>query len=215
MISVMVSYAQTYTTIAPGNWSSTSTWLAGAVPPPNIGPGATVNINHRVIYNLSNDLEIAGKVFITGDTLRFPNVASAAGQGRSIKVLEDGVLSVINGGLIMPIFLTNGAQNNGNIINDKGYVRFQGSYLELGQNYSSTGTGIPNDGGRRFTNSCMKIGESYQNSQSFDTLQTVCIEIGLHGSGNFSNDGGTINTAFTSVLHRETPVIFPILLALP
>src|SRR5829696_1922883 len=64
--------AQTYTTAAAGNWTSPSTWVGGTIPSYNITSGMVVNIKHRVNCDLTNDIIIAGKLNVVGDTLFFP-----------------------------------------------------------------------------------------------------------------------------------------------
>src|SRR5687767_12042247 len=111
--------AQTYTTTADGNWSSSSTWSGGLVPPNTINAGVTVNINHRIIYDQSNDLDIHGSMIITNDTLRFPNNGTN-GTGKTIFVRATGYIQVTDGGIILPVFLTNGSNNGGNFIIEGG-----------------------------------------------------------------------------------------------
>lgn len=48
MAGTSALFAQTYSTVAVGNWSSASTWDANGVPPEPIPSGSTVNINHTV-----------------------------------------------------------------------------------------------------------------------------------------------------------------------
>lgn len=190
--------AQTYTTIANGNWSSPSTWSGGIVPPTTLNSSQIVNINHSVIYNQGNDLTINGGQLNITDTLHFPNNGST-GTGRSIFVNNNGLLSVISGALIMPVLLTNGSNNSGNIKADAGRIVFIDSYTEIAQNWEAT-----NNSRRKFINSCLKLGENYKNTNSIDTLQGVCIDLGSHGSGDFINDGGTIRFHTTAVLLRGT-----------
>src|SRR5688572_11061104 len=176
--TIMMAGAQTFTTIANGDWSDPATWSAGDVPPTTINPAQTVNINHRVVYDEPNDLIIdGGKLFITGDTLWFPNDGST-GTGRSIFVTNDGIniglLSVTDGGLVMPVFLADGTTNNsGNIKAETGRIVFFNSYAEMGQNWEAT-----SNSQRKYINSCLKLGENYMNTNSTDTLFGVCIVLG-------------------------------------
>src|SRR5688572_2518424 len=201
--AIALANAQTHSTVQDGDWSDPNTWSGGDVPPTTLNPSHIVNINHHVIYDEPNDLIIdGGQLIITQDTLRFPNDGST-GTGRSIMVTNDGInvgfLSVTNGGIIMPIFLTNGNNNSGNIKAEGGRIVFINSYAEMGQNWEATASSH-----RKYINSCLKLGENYTNTNSTDTLQGVCIELGLHGSGNFQNDGGTIRFNTTAVLLRGT-----------
>ena len=156
--AIALANAQTFTTIADGSWGNPNIWDCTCVPPTTINPAQTVNINHDVTYNQSNDLTIdGGKLIITGDTLRFPNNGST-GTGRSIFVTNDGInigfLSVTNGGIIMPIFLADGTTNNsGNIKAENGRIVFINSYAEMGQNWEATAGSQ-----RKYINSCLKLG---------------------------------------------------------
>src|SRR5688572_24370512 len=136
LLTAMLSavWGQTYTTLNPGNWSSASTWSGGNVPPASVPAGATVNIFHKVIYNLPNELDIRGSVIITGDTLRFKN-DNSAGTGQNIYVRSTGFFQVVNGGIIMPVYKTDGSNNNGNFITEGGRVVIFNSLGEFGQNW--------------------------------------------------------------------------------
>src|SRR2546423_3074196 len=94
LFTTLIAKAQTYTSIAAGNWSSSSTWSGGIVPPSTIPAGATVNITKAVVCDLSSDINISGTLNVTGDTLRF-----SSGFSKSIRVKQGGLLKVTKGGL--------------------------------------------------------------------------------------------------------------------
>src|SRR5450631_3639793 len=55
LLSGMVLKAQTYTTIANGDWSSASTWQGGSIPDAtNIPLTAVINIQHSITYSGGN-----------------------------------------------------------------------------------------------------------------------------------------------------------------
>src|SRR5688572_12495611 len=70
-VAVLASYslhAATYTSIASGIWTNSTTWQGGAIPPSTLPAGDVVNIHHVVTYNLPNDFEISGTVNVVNGT---------------------------------------------------------------------------------------------------------------------------------------------------
>lgn len=167
--------AQTYTTVAPGNWTSPSTWANGMVPTYNITGGMVVNIKHRVICNLSNDILIAGRLQVLGDTLRFP-----AEFSKKTTIATTGQLIVMNGGFKQDLPV-----HNADLIVNGGYVKFENAKIEIGKTFDALA------GGRRFIkNSSVKVGERFLADGSSsaivrDTVQNSSIEVSVSNGGNF------------------------------
>jgi hypothetical protein len=192
------SGAQVYTTVQPGNWSDPSTWSGNQVPPTELLATHTVYINHSVVYNRGDDLKLHGRLEIIGGALRFPNDGST-GSNRSIFVYSTGYFRIFGGELIMPVKKPDGSNTSGNFIVEGGHIVMINSKVEISQNLSAL------VGSRRLImGTCLRLGENYENQFATDTLQSVCIETGLHGSSNFSNDGGIIRMNSVSIFMKGT-----------
>lgn len=142
LLTVLSATSQTYTTVAAGNWSSPSTWSGGTIPNSTVGFGKTINIKHRVVYDLNTDLNIFGDLNITGDTLHFNN--------KDINVAFGGNLNVLNGGLLEDL------NNGGNLIVNGGYVNFTNAKIVIGDDIQA----LP-DSRRFYNNSYVQSGGNY------------------------------------------------------
>ena len=142
----------TYTSIANGNWTATSTWTGGTVPPITGGivPSAdTINIRHEVDYNAAHStFKNNGTVLVqpvTGTTaiLKFPT-------GVSVENLATGIFKVINGQFIQCRFLNcddgvpASTEGSGNWKNIGGMVEIRNANVEVAQDWvnESGGTRI-------------------------------------------------------------------------
>ena len=85
-----------------------------------------------------------------------------------------------NARLILPIVNSSGGNNSGNFEN-AGKVEIYNSEVDVAQNWSST------SGTRLFNGGCLRVGENFENNGSTDTYTNVCIEVGLHDTGSFTN----------------------------
>ena len=97
-----------------------------------------------------------------------------------------------NAEMYLPIFSCgygcgNGSNLSGNFVNQNGTVSLTGSRVEIAQNWQDDSTA--GGGSRTISGGCfLKVGENFTNKGSVDLYDGVCIEIGLHGSGNFKNE---------------------------
>ncbi|PCJ67487.1 MAG: hypothetical protein COA58_03985 [Bacteroidetes bacterium] len=181
--------ATTYISTQNGNWNSSSTWGGGSSPGSSIGSSDSVLIYHVVSYNLSSDLEINGYLGVDGgsgtaDSLFIPD-------GRKITVNSSGEFFMYNAAVVNNV--VNGSSNgSGSLENKGGLISFTNSYVEFAQDWS-------NDGGiNYFSNGTFKTGQNYS-SNGTDTLDNVCLDLGLHGSGNFQFSSGSITFLGASI----------------
>ena len=205
IIGTSCLFATNYTATSEGGlWSSPSTWMGGVAPGNTIYANDVVEINGTaVIYDLSGDLKVRGTLNIMNEaSLQFPETPGEPGQGKSIQMESDGaVVNVIGSDLIMPVFLEDGSNNNGNFDHKNGVFTIMNGYMEVGQNWGSSYDGSGPKPTRILINSCLLVGENFDNSGGIDTLIGVCLQLGLHGSGNFVNSSNaTRYVESTSVL---------------
>jgi len=191
------AHAQTvYTTIANGNWSATSTWQGGNVPPTgsDIPATTTINIRHTVNYNTGHPIKNRGTIRIepvTGTIARL-NVPT----GINVENFSTGKWYIINSSFVQ-FRWTNGLDNSsptggkhsGTFKNIGGYVEVLNSYVEIAQDWTSE-----SGGQRLFVNSCLRTGQNYSisGSTSSDLVVGSTLSIGWHGSGNFQLSDATI-----------------------
>ncbi len=167
--------AQTYTTKADGNWNNAATWVNGSVPPATIALGRIVNINHDVVFNVSNDLNISGTLNIVGDTLRFP-----ASFDKKTIIQSTGLLNVTNGGFLqsLPDFKCEMEVLGGRI-------KFENAKVNISKSV------IAKAGTRRmYKNSTVAVGEKYEvegtsGSRTIDTIQNATLEVAAAKSGDY------------------------------
>ena len=185
----------TYRTAQPGNWTDGSTWIGGVAPPEEIIEGDSVIINHKVILNIDAQLLQIGDdntvgVLVINDTLENINIPGHSQIGRGLSLRKNGRLIMCDFALILHVFQTNGDNLNSNFEAEGGVIHAKNGLIEVGMNWSSgEKDGVHTT--RVMENTCMRIGENYLNEPAIDTLTNVCVEIGLHGSGNaqFQNNG--------------------------
>ncbi|MBK9335051.1 MAG: DUF11 domain-containing protein [Lewinellaceae bacterium] len=184
-----LSYAVTYISTTNGNWGSGATWVGGVAPGFTVGVNDSVVVKHVVTYNLMNDLEVNGVVNIVNGTFR--TALSGDGMNRSVFVRSTGRWRMCNGKFYLPIFSCgygcgSGSNLSGNFVNENGDIYIYNSTVEIAQNWEDVSSS--GGGSRSFIGGCLKIGENFSNKGSFDLYDATCIELGLHGSGNWSNE---------------------------
>ena len=189
LTSVQKLYSQVYTTIQNGNWNNSATWAGGSIPAlgGTIAAGQLVVINHDVAYNIPNDLNVFGELRVIGDaakidTLHFPS-------GRSIFIRSTGIYRITYGAHLQRMF-TSGVPNSGSFRNEGGRVVINSAYIEVAQDWSSTG------GTRVWRNGCLHTGQNFSNDNTTDSLINVGIGIGYHGSGTFEGKNVSTNIYF-------------------
>lgn len=199
------AYSQTtYNTIANGNWSSSSTWQGGNVPPTgsNIPASAVVNIRHTVAYDTGNPIKNDGTIRIEPIAGTVARLNVPTGINFDNFAPSPRGFYVINGAFVQCRFSTcnNGETYNGNtpgaplqsgtIKNIGGYANVRNSTIEIAQDWTNE-TG----GTRIIENSCVTTGQNFSlsGSSSIDTLTGTSISIGWHASGNFQISDGTAN----------------------
>ena len=189
--------AQTYTTIANGAWTSSSTWQGGSVPPTNgsITSGMVINIKHTVTYS-SSSISNSGTINIsnTGGIAPALKVAS----GINITNNSTGVINVNEGELRQYRFSgggESGTSQTGSFVNNGGKVNITTGFVEIAQNWTNQ-----NGGTVVFNNSSLEIGGAYNlNNNSTDSILTTSISVGMQGTGNFSVSGGSANAYYDSI----------------
>jgi hypothetical protein len=180
--------AQTYTTIANGPWTSSSTWKSGSVPPTNgtITSGMVINIKHMVTYS-SSSITNSGKIIISNVGGVSPGLQVASGI--NITNNSTGIINVIGGELRQYRFVgggESGTAQTGSFKNNGGYVNLNTSFIEIAQNWTnqSGGTVI-------FNNASLEIGGAYNlANNSTDSIINTSISVGMQGTGDFTANGG-------------------------
>ncbi len=162
-----------------GTWDDGDCWVDGCIPGSTITSSQTVNIDHDIVYDLSDDLIIEGTLNIDGATFETVN-----GDDRSVFV-DGGDVVICNGSFILPL-VNNSVNNAGNFVNRGGNIEIKNSYVEVAENWDDTSD--PGDGYRIVTGGCLIVGESFSNKGSVDVYNGVCITVGRESSGNFSNE---------------------------
>ncbi|MCB9352343.1 MAG: thrombospondin type 3 repeat-containing protein [Lewinellaceae bacterium] len=170
--------AQTYTTVAPGDWTSTSTWDANGVPPATIPAGATVNIDHRVTISNGTTVENDGTILVRneqggitvsgGATLNNDNQITVGPYPTSILNYVISVSGALNNSGTVTV---NGGTNGPN-----GRTRYAGSLNNL-------------PGGLVEIYDVAQFSGSVNNSQGATIRKYAGFTQGGMFSGTFENDG--------------------------
>jgi gliding motility-associated-like protein len=201
LVNFLLVNAQTYTTIANGNWNTAATWQGGSIPPTagTIPSTAIINIRHTVAYNTGNNIDNDG-------TIRIQPITSTTARldvptGINLNNFSNGKVYVINGSYVQFRFVPGNdgqpysgnapgaALQSGTFKNTGGFVQLLNGYVEIAQDWVNESNGI-----RVCKNSCIKTGQNFSLSgaASIDTLMGVNLTIGWHSSGNYqANDGTT------------------------
>lgn len=187
-----VCLSSTYRSIANGNWSNSSTWQGGSIPPSTLPAGDSVFVRHSVTYNLSNNMEMNGVLWI--EPVSGFNGSLTIINGRNVEIGASGKFIVRNGTFLQRRFTSGNdgqpysgnnpgaTSQSGNFTNKGGYINILNSYVEVAQNWNSENGGV-----RIIRNGCLFTGQNYSltGSASKDTLDAVTVSVGWHGSGNF------------------------------
>lgn len=189
----LMAMAQTYTTVAAGNWTSAATWSGGIVPSTTISSGKIVNINHKVTFNLNSDLSISGKLSITGDTLQF-----GSSYDKKIIVGSTGTLNVKNGGFLQVV-----SSNKSEMNISGGRIILENAVMIISKNVKATaGTK------RTYKNSTVLVGEKYEMEGTFfnrtiDTIANSYVEVGINSSDFEIKDYCTVRVANATVIAKK------------
>lgn len=162
--------AQTYTTVATGNWSSASVWEGGNVP-------SASNLTGTVIINHDVTLTSGGMTILSSGSVTVTSAHLAVNSGNVM--IYQGTLRVTGGSLTL---------GNGNLqLNSStSKVYLINSEIDIGQDVQNT------NGLVVLRNVCGSVqGQNFQNSQGIDTLDHVQLTLGGAGSGNFQNNASS------------------------
>jgi hypothetical protein len=189
--------AQTYTTIANGPWTGSSTWQGGTVPPTNgtITSGMVINIKHMVTYS-SSSITNSGTINIANPGGVAPGLQVASGI--NITNNSTGVINVNSGELRQYRFVgggESGTAQTGSFTNNGGKVYITNSFVEIAQNWTnqSGGTVV-------FNNASMEIGSAYSlANNSTDSLISTSISVGMQGIGSYTVSGGAAKAYFQTL----------------
>jgi len=180
--SASINAQTTYTSVQSGSWTSASTWDSNGIPPIDIGGTDTVNIDHRVTYGGSINIDF-------GATLNVNHVFSITGN---ITLLHPGSTLNINYGVVITV--------NGNISKPSGQVNFNyGRFQSCNGNYDQS-LGSTNGIGTIFTEN----GGITRSGGSWSTDVKWCITAG-GGSGlpAGTEDCALVNPPGTSCLDEN------------
>lgn len=183
-------FAQTYTTIANGSWTSAATWQGGVVPNAgNIPTTAVINIKHVVTITGSNILN-NGTINIANPGGLSPRLIVASGL--TFTNASTGKVYINNAEYRQYRFIgagESGTPQTGSFINAGGYVEIRNSYVEVAENFENK-----NWGSRKLYNTSVTLGKDYnQNSNSIDTLLYSSVSVGWHNTGDFMITGSNIH----------------------
>ncbi|MCB9267294.1 MAG: T9SS type A sorting domain-containing protein [Lewinellaceae bacterium] len=170
--------AQTYTTVASGDWTSPSTWDGNGVPPGTIPAGATVNIDHKVSIFSGTTVENDGTILIRneqagltvngGATLNNDNQITVGPYPTTVVNYVINVYGVLNN--------TGTVTVNGGTNGPDGRTRYGGSLNNL-------------PGGLVEIYDVVQFSGSVNNSQGATIRKYAGFTQGGTFSGTFENDG--------------------------
>lgn len=168
-IAILVSSAsaQTFTTVAPGNWTDGATWSGGVAPDTDVD-GADIVIEHDLTV-VNNDVKLLNGATFTATNVDF--------------TMLNGNFTVENGDADFAgchVVIADGF--NIQITTTAGDLSMIGCEVEVGQNFQNS------EGVRYLEDICLVVNENFQNAKGTDTLIDVCALIGASTSGNFQND---------------------------
>jgi Secretion system C-terminal sorting domain len=184
------SDAQTYTSVKNGSWNNASTWQDGIVPPVdgNITSTMIINIKHRVSYSAAS---INNQGIITVANLDGPSPRLSVVSGVSITNNVGGKIYIENAEYRQYRFIgggQTGIAQTGSLINAGGFVEVKNSYVEVAENFINQNMGV-----RVVNNASISTGKGFKlTSNSFDTLKYSSFSVGMHGTGDFTINSGTI-----------------------
>lgn len=170
----------TYSTIADGNWSNSSVWLNGSVPPSNIGNNNKIIINHTIDRNYSSDFKPSSNsvlIIKNGGALTTEQIQL---ESSSRIIINTGKLHVDHGNFQVLTSAASVCAYQACIIIDENF-QFQSSGTNMTFHY----TGIQVDNG---------------NLQSNANVTGSQIRIWLK-NGNLERNGGT--WPVSSISHRR------------
>ncbi|MBL4643906.1 MAG: hypothetical protein JKY44_09985, partial [Flavobacteriaceae bacterium] len=192
--------AQTYTSIKDGNWTASSTWQGGSVPPTgNISNGITININHLINYNSGNSIDNDGIIRIERKAATITKASLEFPTGINFNNNSTGEVYIIDGAFYQCRFddCGNGdtskgestTKQSGTFKNIGGFIYVDRGSVEVAQDWTGESGGT-----RIFIDSCLKTGQNFtlSGSSSYDVLMDTSVSVGWHESGNFSVADGTI-----------------------
>lgn len=151
-----------YYTVAPGQWSSPTTWENGDVPPYVLN-GENVIINHPVTVQNDINIQSGGNLWVEDATFAI--------QLASLNI-NDGSATFINS----TFDVTNNIQMN----NTTSDFNMEGGSLNVSQSF------INNGGSRFLKNVYVTIQNGFKNQGGTDELENTCVEI---TNGDFKNSG--------------------------
>ena len=170
VISITLSgniLATIYQTQSNGNWTSSSTWAGGIIPPTDIN-GHTILINHDVTVQ-NNNIKLMNGAEFSANGITFTM------NGGNF-IVEDGKATFTN----CNVFIAHGW--NFQLTTSNAEVAMIGCQVYIGQNFQNS------EGERYLEDVCLIVDENYQNDKGTDTLINVCAVIGDSTSGNFQNN---------------------------
>lgn len=172
--------ADTFTTVAPGNWTSGSTWSGGVAPATDVS-GHDIVIRHDVTV-VNNDVKL-----MSGATLDASGVTFTMSNGNF--TVEDGSADFVG----CDVLIAHGF--NIQLTTDDAEIAMIDCAVDVGQNFQNS------EGVRYLENVCLVVDENFQNAKGVDTLLNVCAIIGNDSSGNFQNDSDSVMHIEASEFH--------------
>ncbi len=168
-LAVGTSYASadTYTTVASGNWTSGSTWSGGSAPATDVD---------------GHDIVILHDVQVSNNDIKLMNGAEFNATGVDF-TMQNGNFTVESGSAMFAgchVVIADGFSIQ--ITTGSGELSMIGCEVEVGQNFQNS------EGIRYLEDVCLVVNENFQNAKGQDTLINVCAIIGASTSGNFQND---------------------------